>query len=94
MTYIALDYLDLALAAILVVINGALSLALRLGVERQLMIATLRMIVQLSLVGLVLTTLFSLVSQNQIRLPDALRVSADQMELRRMLGEEPSAAAG
>ena len=62
MTYIALDYFDLALAAILVVINGALSLFLRLGVERQLMIATLRMIVQLTLVGLVLTTLFSLVS--------------------------------
>jgi len=39
-------------------------------------------------------SLFSLVSQNQIRLPDALRVSSDQTELRRMLGEEPTAAAG
>ena len=39
-------------------------------------------------------SLFSLVSQNQIRLPDALRVSADQTELRRMLGDELSTAAG
>ncbi len=62
MTYIPLDLFDLALAAILVVINGALSLALQLRIERQLLIATVRMIVQLSLIGLVLTTLFSLVS--------------------------------
>ncbi len=62
MTFIPLDIYDLALAAILVVINGALSLALQLRIERQLLIATVRMIVQLSLIGLVLTTLFSLVS--------------------------------
>lgn len=41
------------------VVNGVLSLALRLGLERSLAIATLRMIVQLLLVGLVLTALFS-----------------------------------
>jgi len=62
MSYIELGLLDLALAATLVVINGALSLVLELRIERQLLIATLRMIVQLALVGLVLTTLFSLVS--------------------------------
>jgi putative ABC transport system permease protein len=61
-SYIQLDLLDLVLAAFLVVLNGALSLALQLGLERQLLIATLRMIVQLFLVGLVLTTLFNLVS--------------------------------
>ena len=60
--YIPLDAVDLGLAALLVLINGALSLALRLGLERQLLIATLRMVVQLVLVGLVLTTLFALVS--------------------------------
>ena len=60
--YIALDYADLGLAALLVVVNGALSLALRLNLERQLLIATARMAVQLVLVGLVLTTLFSLIS--------------------------------
>lgn len=62
MNFIALDYSDLAIAALLVVLNGALSIALRLGLERQLAIATVRMIVQLLLVGVVLTTLFSLVS--------------------------------
>ncbi|MCG8360244.1 MAG: iron export ABC transporter permease subunit FetB [Kiloniellales bacterium] len=62
MTYIALDLFDLALAALLVLVNGALSLALQLGIERQLLFATLRMIVQLTLIGLVLTTLFALVS--------------------------------
>ncbi len=62
MTFIALDISDLAIAAVLVVLNGVLSLALRLGLERDLLIATLRMIVQLFLVGLVLTTLFAMVS--------------------------------
>lgn len=62
MSFIALDYTDLAVAAVLVILNGALSIALQLRLERQLAIATVRMIVQLFLVGLVLTTLFSLVS--------------------------------
>ena len=50
---------DLALAATLILINGGLSVALRLGLERQLAIAAARMIVQLALIGVVLTTLFS-----------------------------------
>ncbi len=62
MNAIPLGYADLAIAAALVLINGALSLALKLGIARQLAIATLRMIVQLSLIGLVLTTLFALAS--------------------------------
>ena len=62
MSYITLDIFDLAVAALLVLLNGALSLTLQLGLERQLLIATLRMIVQLALVGLVLKTLFALVS--------------------------------
>ncbi|MEI6558403.1 MAG: ABC transporter permease [Rhodospirillaceae bacterium] len=62
MTYIHLDYSDLGLAALLVVLNGGLSVALELGVARRLVIAALRMVVQLTLVGLVLTTLFALVS--------------------------------
>ncbi|MBI4185387.1 MAG: ABC transporter permease [Proteobacteria bacterium] len=62
MSYVRLDILDLALAGLLVLLNGGLSLALQLGLERQLAIASLRMLVQLSLVGLVLATLFQLVS--------------------------------
>ncbi|HET6518496.1 MAG TPA: ABC transporter permease [Geminicoccaceae bacterium] len=60
--YIRLGYLDLALAGSLVLLNGALSMALGLGIERRLFVAAARMIVQLSLVGLVLATLFALVS--------------------------------
>ena len=61
-TYITLDYLDLGLAALLLVLNGALSIWLRLGLERQLLIAALRMCVQLGLMGLVLKALFAVVS--------------------------------
>lgn len=62
MTYISLDLADLALAAILVVLNGALSLALGLGIHRRLAVASIRMVVQLLLVGLVLKALFAAVS--------------------------------
>ena len=60
--YIALDWFDLGLAALLIVLNGALSVWLRLGLERQFLIAATRMCVQLGLMGLVLKTLFTLVS--------------------------------
>lgn len=62
MTYIQLAYGDLALPALLVVMDGALSLALRLKLEKQLAIATVRMVLQLVLVGYVLTFLIAAVS--------------------------------
>src|SRR6516165_9916284 len=62
LTYIQLTYSDLALPALLVVMNGALSVALHLKLERQLAIASARMVVQLVLVGYVLTFLFASVS--------------------------------
>ena len=62
MSYIPIDTLDLALASLLVVLNGVLSILLQLGLARQLAIAAVRMIVQLLLVGLVLEALFALVS--------------------------------
>lgn len=62
MTYIHLTYGDLILPALLVVMDGALSLVLRLKLERQLAIATVRMVVQLVLVGYALTFLFAAVS--------------------------------
>lgn len=62
MTYIQLTYGDLILPALLVVMNGALSLVLRLKLERQLAVATVRMVLQLVLVGYVLTFLFAAVS--------------------------------
>ncbi len=60
--YISLGYGDLALAALLVALNAALSIWLALKLERQILIAAVRMVVQLSLLGLVLETLFSYVS--------------------------------
>lgn len=60
--YIPLGLGDLAIAGLLILVNGALSLALGLGVERRLAIAAGRMVVQLLLVGLVLQVLFGAAS--------------------------------
>jgi putative ABC transport system permease protein len=69
LTYIQLTYGDLILPSFLVVMDGALSLALRLKLERQLVVATVRMVVQLVLVGYVLTFLFATVSQALLQGP-------------------------
>jgi putative ABC transport system permease protein len=58
-SYITLTYADLALASIFLFLNGALSIWLQLGLERQLLIAATRMIVQLLMVGLVLKIVFT-----------------------------------
>jgi UDP-glucose/iron transport system permease protein len=55
--YIPLDYGDVALAAMLLALNALLSYALELRLERQLIVAALRITVQLLLVGLVLNAL-------------------------------------
>ena len=60
--YIQLDYFDLLLAGSLLFVNGALSLYLKLGLTRQITIASLRMIIQLAAVGFVLKALFATVS--------------------------------
>jgi putative ABC transport system permease protein len=60
--YIPLDYGEVALAATLLVLNAVLSYALELRLERQLIVAALRMTMQLLLVGLVLNVLFELAS--------------------------------
>ena len=54
-SYIALTYWDLAAASVLVFIDAGLSIIFRLRVHRSLLIAAIRMAVQLTLVGLVLT---------------------------------------
>ncbi len=62
MTYISLDYQDLAIASALVAVNAFLSLALSLGLERRIVIAALRMVAQLLLIALVLEALFAVKS--------------------------------
>jgi len=61
-SYIALTYWQLAAASVFVLIDAALSVFFGLRVHRSLLFAAIRMVVQLALVGLVLTTLFSIVS--------------------------------
>lgn len=55
---IAITWLDLTIASVLLVANGAVSVWLGLGLGRQLLVASLRTVVQLSLLGLVLVRVF------------------------------------
>jgi putative ABC transport system permease protein len=61
-SYIPLTYWELAAASVFVLINAGLSIIFRLKIHRSLLVAAIRMSVQLALVGLVLTTLFAIVS--------------------------------
>lgn len=58
MNYVSLAYSDLALSAMLVLVNGALSLLFGLGLERRLVISGIRMCVQLGAIGFVLKFVF------------------------------------
>ncbi|MCP4641514.1 MAG: iron export ABC transporter permease subunit FetB [bacterium] len=57
---IPLDTVDLAVAAVLVLVAAGVSLSLRLGLERRLALAAVRTVVQLLLIGYVLRTVFGL----------------------------------
>jgi len=57
-----LDPFDLALAAVLVLLNAAISLWLNLGMARALVIAGVRLVFQLLLVGLALKIVFAMAS--------------------------------
>ncbi len=59
---IELSLLDMGLAALLVLINAALSLWLGLGLERRLLVASLRTVVQLLVLGTILVPVFQLQS--------------------------------
>ena len=61
-SYIALNYWELGAASLFVFIDAGLPVIFRLNLHRSLLVAAIRMAVQLALVGLVLTTLFSFVS--------------------------------
>lgn len=62
MSYETLSYANLAVAALLLLINGAVSIVFELGLARSLLISSIRMVVQLLLIGLVLDFLLSTVS--------------------------------
>jgi putative ABC transport system permease protein len=60
MSYVPLTFFDLVLAATLLVANGLLSFAFRLGLERTIAISAARMVVQLAAVALALKFIFKL----------------------------------
>jgi len=60
--YVQLSYFDIALASVFLLLNGVLSLWLRLGIARSLAFAMVRMVVQLLLVGMLLKSLFAIQS--------------------------------
>lgn len=62
MMYVPLGATELGLAALLLAVDAALSVAFRLGLERTLLLATARMVVQLAAVGMLLKVVFTLSS--------------------------------
>lgn len=58
-SYIDLTYGQVALAAMLILINAAVSVALQLGLEKTLLLASVRTLGQLILVGLILNWVFA-----------------------------------
>lgn len=58
--YIPLGPWQLGVATLLILLSGGISLALRLGLERRLLVAAVRTVVQLLLIGLVLEYIFRL----------------------------------
>ncbi|MTJ48111.1 iron export ABC transporter permease subunit FetB [Dolichospermum sp. UHCC 0259] len=59
-SYIAISYAQLGLSALFIIINIALSWILNLGLGKNLLIASLRMVVQLFMVGYILQWVFTL----------------------------------
>ena len=57
-SYIQIGYGQLGLASLLMLVNFGFSIFLRLGLTRSLLIASARMVVQLSLIGFILQWLF------------------------------------
>ncbi|MGH7564024.1 MAG: ABC transporter permease, partial [Gemmatimonadota bacterium] len=57
--YIELTAWQVALAAVLILVNAAISLVLRLEMERRLLVAAVRTVAQLALIGFVLDWVFA-----------------------------------
>ena len=62
MNYITISNGDLVAVSFFVLLSGALSIRLSLGIERQLFIGAVRMVAQLAAVGAILTLVFSAAS--------------------------------
>ena len=80
---IDLSWLDLAGAASLVLVNGLVSLALGLGMERTLLVASLRTVLQLLLLGLILVPVFALAHPALVALVVAVMLGTAAWESRK-----------
>lgn len=60
MSYVELSIFDVGLAAALVIVNAGISMALKLKIGRTLLLASVRTVGQLLLIGLVLESVFAL----------------------------------
>lgn len=60
MDYLQLSYVQVGFATLLILVNAGISVWLRLGMERSLLIASFRTIVQLLLIGLILQWVFQI----------------------------------
>lgn len=60
MEYIALDYSDLAIALILILIPIVISFRSRLGIEKEIVIGTIRTFAQLTIIGYILKYIFGM----------------------------------
>jgi putative ABC transport system permease protein len=81
MSFISLTPADLALAALLVLLLAVLSVRMRLGLSRQILIAATRTTVQLWLIGLVLKAIFEHVHLGWIILIAAVMLLAAGREV-------------
>jgi putative ABC transport system permease protein len=82
MSYMPLSLPDLAIASILLIASGGLSLGFRLGLEKTIAISALRMVIQLALVALVLKFVFELGSPLWTALIAILMLGAATFEIR------------
>jgi putative ABC transport system permease protein len=81
MTYLPLSLMDLAIASVLLLLSGALSLALRIGLEKTMAVSALRLCVQLALVALVLKFVFEVASPLWTALIAVLMLAAATYEI-------------
>jgi putative ABC transport system permease protein len=72
---------ELAIGAVLVLLNAALSLLLNLGIGRDLLVAAVRVVVQLLLVGVVLKMVFELASPLAVATVIAVMLAAASYEI-------------
>jgi len=81
MSYVPLDLSDLGLAALLMIVNGLISFSFRLGLEKSIAIAAVRMVAQLAVVGLALKFIFEVNSPLWTALFAAMMLAATAYEV-------------